>query len=48
MKFIGFNIDSLVVSKTEVPDLSRMTIVLHGRNEVVDQARKQLEDQVNI
>ncbi|ORZ40515.1 small subunit of acetolactate synthase-domain-containing protein [Catenaria anguillulae PL171] len=44
----GFNIDSLVVSKTDVKDLSRMTIVLKGRDEVVDQAKKQLEDLVPV
>ena len=27
----GFNIDSLVVGRTENPDLSRMTIVVLGR-----------------
>ena len=43
----GFNIDSLVVAKTEVADLSRMTIVLRGESEVVEQARRQLEDLVS-
>ncbi|KAK9722011.1 acetolactate synthase, regulatory subunit [Basidiobolus ranarum] len=40
----GFNIDSLVVAKTEVPDLSRMTIVLIAQDLGVEQAMKQLED----
>ncbi|CAG8623475.1 8901_t:CDS:10 [Acaulospora morrowiae] len=40
----GFNIDSLVVASTEVADLSRMTIVLRGHNDVIEQARRQLED----
>ncbi|KAJ3176091.1 hypothetical protein HK101_010506 [Irineochytrium annulatum] len=44
----GFNIDSLVVSKTEVPDLSRMTIVLKGQHSVIEQARRQLEDLVPV
>ena len=44
----GFNIDSLVVCNTEVPDLSRMTIVLQGRDGVVEQARRQLEDLVPV
>jgi acetolactate synthase I/III small subunit len=44
----GFNIDSLVVSKTEVQDLSRMTIVLNGKPEIVEQAKKQLEDLVPV
>jgi acetolactate synthase regulatory subunit len=40
----GFNIDSLVVAKTEVKDLSRMTVVINGSDAVVEQAVKQLED----
>ncbi|KAG8527948.1 acetolactate synthase, regulatory subunit [Bacidia gigantensis] len=44
----GFNIDSLVVCKTEVDDLSRMTIVLSGHDGVVEQARRQLEDLVPV
>ena len=43
----GVNIDSLVVSETETPGLSRMTIVLKGGTNV-DQARKQLEDLVQV
>lgn len=44
----GFNIDSLVASKTEVPGLSRMTLVLKGPAIVMEQAKKQLEDLVPI
>ena len=44
----GFNIDSLIVAKTEVPDLSRMTIILNGRSPVIEQARRQLEDLVPV
>jgi len=44
----GFNIDSLVVCHTEIPDLSRMTIVLSGQDGVVEQARRQLEDLVPV
>ena len=44
----GFNIDSLVVAKTEVPDLSRMTIVLHGKDSLIVQAKRQLEDIVPV
>ncbi|KAJ1644907.1 acetolactate synthase, regulatory subunit [Coemansia erecta] len=40
----GYNIDSVVVSRTEIPGLSRMTIVVKGELAVVQQARKQLED----
>ena len=42
----GFNIDSLVVCRTEIRDLSRMCIVLSGQDGVVEQARRQLEDLV--
>lgn len=38
----GFNIDSLVVGRTENPDLSRMTIVVHGDDNTLEQVRKQL------
>jgi len=38
----GFNIDSLVVGRTEDADLSRMTIVVLGDDNVLEQVRKQL------
>lgn len=44
----GFNIDSLVVCRTEIRDLSRMSIVLSGQDGVVEQARRQLEDLVPV
>lgn len=43
----GFNIDSLVVCRTEIRDLSRMCIVLNGQDGVIEQARRQLEDLVS-
>ena len=43
----GFNIDSLVVCRTEIRDLSRMCVVLRGQDGVVEQARRQLEDLVS-
>jgi len=39
----SYNIDSLVVGRTEDPTLSRMTIVVVGDDRVVEQVRKQLE-----
>lgn len=36
----GFNIESLVVSSTEVPILSRMTVVLEASSSQVEQARR--------
>lgn len=44
----GFNIDSLAVGETEVPDLSRMTFVVHGDDTVLAQVRKQLEKIVTV
>ncbi|CCK71912.1 acetolactate synthase regulatory subunit KNAG_0I01210 [Huiozyma naganishii CBS 8797] len=44
----GFNIDSLIVCNTEVKDLSRMTIVLQGQDNVIEQARRQIEDLVPV
>jgi acetolactate synthase regulatory subunit len=38
----GFNIDSLVVGRTEDPALSRMVIVTHGDDATLEQIRKQL------
>ena len=38
----GFNIDSLVVGRTEDSMLSRMTIVVIGDDRVLEQVRKQL------
>jgi acetolactate synthase-1/3 small subunit len=38
----GFNIDSLAVSTTEDPDMSRMTIVVEGPDAVLEQISKQL------
>jgi len=44
----AFNIDSLVVGRTEEPGLSRMTIVVVGDDRVVEQVRKQLEKIVPV
>jgi len=44
----GFNIDSLVVGRTEDPELSRMTIVVIGDDRVVEQVRKQLAKVVPV
>ena len=38
----SYNIDSLVVGRTEDPTLSRMTIVVVGDDRIVEQVRKQL------
>lgn len=44
----GFNIDSLVVGRTENPQLSRMTIVVSGDSSVLEQVRKQLQKLVEV
>ena len=44
----GFNIESLSVSKTDVNDLSRMTVVLNCPDAQMAQAHRQLEDLVNV
>jgi acetolactate synthase-1/3 small subunit len=44
----GFNIDSLVVGRTENPDLSRMTIVVTADDNTLAQVRKQLAKLVPV
>jgi acetolactate synthase-1/3 small subunit len=44
----GFNIDSLVVGRTEDPNLSRMTIVVNADDNTLDQVRKQLAKLVPV
>ena len=38
----GFNIDSLTVGRTDNPEISRMTIVLMGNDDILEQFIKQL------
>ena len=44
----GFNIDSLVVGRTEDSKFSRMTIVVVGDDRVLEQVRKQLGKIVSV
>jgi acetolactate synthase-1/3 small subunit len=44
----GFNIDSLSVAETMDPTVSRMTIVTHGDDRVVEQIDKQLNRLVDV
>lgn len=44
----GYNIDSLSVSETMDPTLSRMTIVTHGSDQIIEQILKQLNKLVNV
>lgn len=44
----GFNIDSLAVGETEDPSVSRMTIVAHGDDRVIEQIIKQLNKLIDV
>jgi acetolactate synthase I/III small subunit len=44
----NFNIDSLAVGETEQKDMSRMTLVVKGDDNVIDQVRKQLEKIITV
>lgn len=44
----GYNIDSLSVSRTDDPTISRMTIVVDGDEAVLDQVAKQLRKLVDV
>ena len=44
----GFNIDSLAVGETHDPSVSRMTIVVHGEDPVVEQIIKQLNKLIDV
>jgi acetolactate synthase I/III small subunit len=44
----GFNIDSLAVGPTELPDISRMTIVVNVDELPLEQVTKQLNKLVNV
>ncbi len=47
----GYNIDSLTVGETQDPAISRMTILAHGDDQILEQIQKQLlklEDVIEI
>ena len=44
----GFNIDSLCVSETTDPDVSRITLVAYGDMLIVEQIKKQLNKLINV
>jgi len=44
----GYNIDSLTVCQTEDPDVSRMTIVVNGDDQIIQQVRNQLSKLVVV
>ena len=44
----GYNIESLSVGRTDVPGLSRFTIIIEGEEGVYDQIRKQLMKLIEV
>ena len=44
----GYNIESLSVNHTHDPNVSRMTIVTNGTDEILDQIEKQLDKLVDV
>ncbi len=44
----GFNIESIAVGRSEIPHLSRMTMVVDGAATMVEQARKQLDKLIDV
>lgn len=44
----GYNIESLVVSETEDRTISRMTIVVDGDDEILEQVTKQLNKLIDV
>lgn len=44
----SFNIDSIAVGHSELPGLSRMTIVVDGATTAVEQVRKQLDKLIDV
>ncbi len=44
----GFNIESIAVGHSEIPNLSRVTIVVDGTTTSVEQVRKQLDKVIDV
>jgi len=44
----GYNIDSLAVGRTENPAISRITIVVEGEEDVIEQVTKQLHKLIEV
>jgi len=44
----GFNIESIAVGKSEIPNVSRTTIVVDGTTTSVEQVRKQLDKIIDV
>ncbi len=44
----GFNIESIAVGHSELPDMSRLTLVVNGSASILEQVRKQLSKVVDV
>jgi acetolactate synthase I/III small subunit len=44
----NFNIDSIAVGPSHLPNMSRMTIIVQGDNDRVEQVRKQLDKLIEV
>ncbi|RHY94246.1 hypothetical protein DYB35_001221 [Aphanomyces astaci] len=44
----GYNVDSIVVGRTSVPDLIRLSVVVHGSDHNVSMMQQQLHDVVQV
>ena len=44
----GFNIESIAVGHSEIPNISRTTIIVDGTTTSVEQVRKQLDKEVDV
>ncbi len=44
----GFNIESIAVGNSEIPHLSRVTIVVDGTSTMIEQVRKQLDKVIDV
>lgn len=44
----GYNVDSLCVAPTDDPSLSRLTIVTHGNDKVIEQITKQVNKLIDV
>ena len=44
----GFNIESLAVGETDIPEVSRMTVTVGGDEDILEQVRKQLSKLIDV
>ncbi len=44
----GYNVDSLCVAPTDDPSLSRLTIITHGNDKIIEQITKQVNKLIDV